>query len=146
MKGRIKMYNSDRGFGFITGEDGNEYFFHISNVKSMIDVTRGMIVSFSSAVGPKGRVAKDIAVDASAPIKPVFLAVGDERIKISNIKNYSLETVDRAVSPRNLYYLRPFLCLTIVTYQGDEFRWWEDSAPFNIREKFNEIDRIMTGY
>lgn len=145
MKGRIKMYNSDRGFGFITGEDENEYFFHISNVKSIIDVTRGMIVSFSSAVGPKGRIAKDIVVDASAPLKPVFLAVGNERIKISNIKNYSLETVDRP-SVKNPFYKKPVLCLSIVTYQGDEYLWWEDFAPFNLREKFKEIDRIMTGY
>lgn len=30
MKGKIKKLVQDRGFGFIAGEDGKEYFFHHS--------------------------------------------------------------------------------------------------------------------
>jgi CspA family cold shock protein len=32
MNGRVKFYNENKGFGFITGEDGKEYFFHISGL------------------------------------------------------------------------------------------------------------------
>lgn len=30
--GTIKFFNEIRGFGFITGEDGEDYFVHISNI------------------------------------------------------------------------------------------------------------------
>ncbi|WP_296154502.1 cold-shock protein [Ruminococcus sp.] len=28
MRGRIKRFIEDKGYGFITGEDGQDYFFH----------------------------------------------------------------------------------------------------------------------
>lgn len=33
MKGKVKWFNRQRGFGFITGEDGKEYFVHYLNLK-----------------------------------------------------------------------------------------------------------------
>ena len=30
MKGTVKMFNKEKGFGFIKGEDGTDYFFHYS--------------------------------------------------------------------------------------------------------------------
>lgn len=140
MKGRIKMFNCDRGFGFITGENGVEYFFHISNVKSMVDVSRGQIVSFDPGVGQKGPIATNILISAFAPVapaRPMFIALGDTRIKTSNIKAYFL-------SKQSNRYLRPELCLEIQTYQGEGYFWFESTAPFDIKEKFREIDQIMT--
>lgn len=32
MSGRIKKLEADRGFGFVAGEDGKDYFFHRSSV------------------------------------------------------------------------------------------------------------------
>ena len=32
MQGTVKEYNRDRGFGFITGEDGDDYFVHLSGL------------------------------------------------------------------------------------------------------------------
>ena len=29
MQGIVKEYNRDRGFGFITGENGEDYFVHV---------------------------------------------------------------------------------------------------------------------
>ena len=33
-KGIVKEYNRDRGFGFIQGEDGEDYFLHVSGLRS----------------------------------------------------------------------------------------------------------------
>ena len=32
MQGIVKEYNRDRGFGFITGENGDDYFVHVSGI------------------------------------------------------------------------------------------------------------------
>ncbi len=57
--GTVKKIVSDRGFGFITAEDGKEYFFHRSAVEQSLDFDRlagGERVSFEvepSARGPR---------------------------------------------------------------------------------------------
>jgi CspA family cold shock protein len=55
--GTVKKVISDRGFGFITGEDGTEYFFHKDGLTSSLDferLTGGESVSFEIQTGPKG--------------------------------------------------------------------------------------------
>ncbi|MCQ2798291.1 MAG: cold shock domain-containing protein [Bacilli bacterium] len=32
MKGTVKMFNKEKGFGFIRGEDNKDYFFHYSDI------------------------------------------------------------------------------------------------------------------
>jgi len=56
MKGTVKRLVSDKGFGFIAAEDGNEYFFHQSacNGVSFQELREGQAVLFDSGQGPKG--------------------------------------------------------------------------------------------
>jgi CspA family cold shock protein len=64
--GTIKRVISDRGFGFIAGEDGKEYFFHRDGLNSSLDFDRlvgGERVSFETERGPKGDRA--VRVDAA---------------------------------------------------------------------------------
>lgn len=57
MTGTVKKVVADRGFGFITAEDGQEYFFHRSGVDSSVnfeDLTLGQGVSFDVERSDKG--------------------------------------------------------------------------------------------
>lgn len=90
MNGTIKMYNENRGFGFITGEDQNDYFFHISNVKGAEPLFRGYSVEFFPYENERGRVAKNVALRQPASGRSSFICFGEKRIKIGNIRNYGL--------------------------------------------------------
>jgi cold shock protein len=55
--GTIKKIVSDRGFGFITAEDGKEYFFHRDGLQPSLNFDRlvgGERVTFEVETGPKG--------------------------------------------------------------------------------------------
>jgi CspA family cold shock protein len=55
--GTVKRVISDRGFGFIAGEDGKEYFFHKDGLAASLDFDRlvgGESVTFETERGPKG--------------------------------------------------------------------------------------------
>ena len=62
MNGKVKRLVTDKGFGFILAEDGNEYFFHQSACTSMRfdDLREGQAVTFSKGQGPKGPRAEDV--------------------------------------------------------------------------------------
>jgi CspA family cold shock protein len=55
--GTIKRVISERGFGFIVGADGKEYFFHRDGLSPSLDFDRlvgGESVSFEIEANPKG--------------------------------------------------------------------------------------------
>jgi len=54
MVGKVKFYNSSRGFGFLTTSDG-EYFFHCSSLLNIdaTDVKEGQDVEFELGTGRK---------------------------------------------------------------------------------------------
>jgi CspA family cold shock protein len=61
--GTVKKVVHDRGFGFITAEDGNEYFFHRSGVDAPLnfDTLRvGEPVVFDIEQNPKGARANRV--------------------------------------------------------------------------------------
>lgn len=90
MQGRVKAYNEDRAFGFIMGEDGQDYFFHLSSWKSVAPILRGCEVSFCPGESEKGIIATAITPIEPTTKRPEFIAFGSERIKLNNIKNYGL--------------------------------------------------------
>ena len=60
LKGRVDFYNSDRGYGFIKNQSGNEkYFFHINSAPE--NIAEGDIVTYELERGPKGMNAVNIA-------------------------------------------------------------------------------------
>ena len=63
-QGTVKWFNAEKGFGFITGEDGKDVFAHFSQIQSSGYKTleEGQEVSFEITQGPKGPQAENIQV------------------------------------------------------------------------------------
>ena len=66
MKGTIKWYSQQKGFGFILPEDGSiDLFFHVSEYKSHEQIENGTEVTFEVGVGKAGkRAAKNVRFSA----------------------------------------------------------------------------------
>ncbi|WDV44303.1 cold-shock protein [Clostridiaceae bacterium M8S5] len=64
MTGTVKWFNSEKGFGFITTEEGNDVFAHFSqiNKEGFKTLEEGEKVSFDIVDGPKGPQAENITV------------------------------------------------------------------------------------
>ncbi len=63
MKGTIARIVSDRGFGFITPEDGSkDLFFHAKDTVDVEfdDLREGDVVNFEVVDGPKGPAASQV--------------------------------------------------------------------------------------
>jgi len=62
ISGTISKFITDKGFGFIVGEDQQEYFFHRTALRGVAesDIGAGMAVSFIPSKGPKGSRAEDV--------------------------------------------------------------------------------------
>jgi len=54
MKGTVKFFNDQKGFGFISGDDGNEYFVHQSALEPGVRLREGSVVSFQVEEGDRG--------------------------------------------------------------------------------------------
>jgi cold shock protein len=62
--GKIKMFNDEKGFGFIRPDDGStDVFFHVSSLREGDDVTVGKAVTFQTGVDPKSGKTKAVSVD-----------------------------------------------------------------------------------
>ena len=60
--GTIKIWNQDRGWGFIEGQDGEEYFFNIANVRKGQRVRERAKVKFDIEETQKGIEAINISL------------------------------------------------------------------------------------
>ncbi|HCT8937248.1 TPA: cold-shock protein, partial [Enterococcus faecalis] len=71
--GTVKWFNSDKGFGFITGEDGNDVFAHFSAIQAdgFKSLEEGQAVTFDIEEGQRGMQAVNIFGSSS-------MSVGEE--------------------------------------------------------------------
>lgn len=62
MNGKVKFFSAEKGFGFITGEDGKDYFAHYSQIKAdgYRSLNDGQDVTFDVEVEAKGPKAVNI--------------------------------------------------------------------------------------
>lgn len=60
MKGNIKWFNENKGYGFIVAEDKQEYFFHKSGLSPDCQPFEGAPIVFDEGDGRKGPKAVNI--------------------------------------------------------------------------------------
>ncbi len=60
MKGTVKFFNEQKGFGFIAGEDGTEYFVHQSGLAEGTRLNEGDAVTFDVEEGDRGPKAVNV--------------------------------------------------------------------------------------
>lgn len=62
-KGKIKFFNEQKGYGFVTPEQGTEdLFVHISNVQDGKILSEGQLVSFEVRQSPRGLEAINVQI------------------------------------------------------------------------------------
>lgn len=62
--GKIKLFNEDRGFGFIKPDDGGgDVFFHVSALREGDEIAKDKAVSFEVGVDKKSGKTKAVSVD-----------------------------------------------------------------------------------
>lgn len=64
MLGTVKWFNAEKGFGFITAENGNDIFVHFSEIKmnGFKTLEEGEKVQFDMVETPKGILAQNVTV------------------------------------------------------------------------------------
>jgi len=60
MKGKVKMFNAARGFGFITGDDGQDVYVHTSAIEGGAALAVGDVVEYEVEAGERGPRAKGV--------------------------------------------------------------------------------------
>lgn len=64
MQGTVKFFNSEKGYGFISREQGDDVFVHYSNISGdgYKSLDEGQSVEFDIASGRKGPEAQNVRV------------------------------------------------------------------------------------
>jgi len=60
--GTVKWFNAEKGYGFITGEDGNEVFVHFSEIQGdgFKTLDEGQKVEYEVTEGSRGPQASQV--------------------------------------------------------------------------------------
>ncbi|MEA3378220.1 MAG: cold shock domain-containing protein [Nanoarchaeota archaeon] len=65
MKGKVKFFDEKKSFGFVTGEDGKDYFVHKSDLKEGVTLRENDSVEFDVEQGDRGPKAVNVTLSDS---------------------------------------------------------------------------------
>lgn len=61
-EGRVKWFNNNEGYGFITMDNGTDIFVHVKSIKEYSSLKEGQGVKFNIKKGKKGHEAYDVEI------------------------------------------------------------------------------------
>jgi len=62
LSGKIKVWNQSNGWGFIEGDDGEDYFLNIKNLRAGQSARIGLRVKFDSQESQQGPQAVNVTI------------------------------------------------------------------------------------
>jgi CspA family cold shock protein len=62
MKGKVKFFNQKKRYGFIAGDDGTDYFVHVSDLSEGVELDENVEVEFDVVEGQKGPKAGNVSL------------------------------------------------------------------------------------
>ena len=63
MIGRVTFFDRKKGYGYIAGDDGRNYFFSKNNLNtSSNSIAKGYMVLFTPSISSRGYEAEDVAI------------------------------------------------------------------------------------
>ena len=73
-KGTVKWFNAEKGYGFITGEDGADVFVHFSaiNGEGFKSLEEGQAVTYDLTEGARGMQAANVTKLSLKQLKQKF--------------------------------------------------------------------------
>lgn len=94
MRGRVTKFFNEKGYGFISDENGESRFFHISNVvENDGDISIGSSVNFQPHSNEKGLTC--LKIEVLKRNRANFISVHHTNIKVSNIKEFGVSQSTR---------------------------------------------------
>ncbi len=78
MKGTVKWFSAEKGYGFITSEDGEDHYFNVRSIKGASLPSNGDSVQFESKSGNKGLRAFNVSLISKA--SPQNTRPADDRV------------------------------------------------------------------
>jgi CspA family cold shock protein len=72
MNGKVKWFNSTKGFGFIGGDNGQDYFVHHTGITGpgYKTVAQGDCITFDELQTDKGKKAVNVRAAATPAVQP----------------------------------------------------------------------------
>lgn len=67
MQGTVKWFSEEKGYGFITSENGEDHYFNVRSVQGVALPSNGDTVGFESSAGDKGLRANKVTIIEKAP-------------------------------------------------------------------------------
>ena len=60
MEGKVKWFNTRKGYGFIQGDDGTDYFVHYKALPEGVQLNENDRVTFDAVETDKGKQAQNV--------------------------------------------------------------------------------------
>ena len=119
MKGKVINFNQEKSFGFILGENGQNYFFHTSDVNLPFEVSKHKMLTFTPSTNKKGLCAKNIVLGKSCQTtqnkyqsKTNFVSYGGVGVDLNSIQSMGPVYKDHYENDGKFWYTQEFILIT----------------------------------